>query len=103
MNLSSPWVASLNGNNLVRCALVTDLVEKKVVPSFWDAVQKSWSREELEPELAKRPIAADALWESVLAVWTVVLIEILKILWTKPVICTFFAQGFQHDYGGDHV
>jgi hypothetical protein len=75
MDFSKPWTVSLRGNHLVPCDLVKHLIEKNAQPPFWEPAQEAWSRDFLASELAKRPIATEALWESVLALWRLKVVE----------------------------
>ena len=67
LNLSIPWVPSSNGEVLRPFDRLTEVVESKCTPI--PSADKPWLRKTHEEVLSKFPNAAEALWETVLALW----------------------------------
>lgn len=67
LNLSIPWVPSSNGEVLHPFDRLTEVIESKCTPI--PSADKPWLRKAHEEVLSKFPNAAEALWETVLALW----------------------------------
>ncbi|KAF9642805.1 hypothetical protein BDM02DRAFT_3132849 [Thelephora ganbajun] len=75
VNLATPWVPSLNGNTLPPCSLIASVVEEGTKPSYFDMLQRPWSRKALQNDLDKMPTASEVIWECVLSIWRLKLVE----------------------------
>ena len=65
MDLSTPWVPSLKGEECALCDSYQALAEAR--PN--SITHTPWAEKTLRAELIKTPEARSALWESVLALW----------------------------------
>ncbi|KAF9643507.1 hypothetical protein BDM02DRAFT_3191535, partial [Thelephora ganbajun] len=75
VDLATPWVPSLNGNALPPCLLIAGVVKEGTKPSYFDTLQRPWSRKALQNDLDKTPSASEAIWECVLSIWRLKLVE----------------------------
>ncbi|KAF9648774.1 hypothetical protein BDM02DRAFT_3128859 [Thelephora ganbajun] len=75
MDLSTPWVPSLNGKYLAPCSLIAELVENNATPLSFKWEHRAWSKRALKSDLNKYPEAVSALWESILAIWRLQVFE----------------------------
>lgn len=73
MDISTPWTPSYEGKPCKPCAWYASVVEENIHPN---CIQHAdWAQKNLEPQLGKRPLARDALWEGILALWRLSLQE----------------------------
>jgi hypothetical protein len=61
------WTPSYRDRTCAKYGPYEDEVEEGTQPKF--RVEPTWARKALADELAKTPAAAEALWESILALW----------------------------------
>lgn len=71
--LSTPWTPTLNGQLCPSYVPYTEVVAEKAEPNFMEDVD--WARRNLDAELERTPDDAEALWEGVLALWRLKLVE----------------------------
>jgi len=67
IDLATPWVAALNGNNLAPYARLEALAAAKDAPN--GSTHPSWSWATNSPVLKSVPAGKEALWESVVALY----------------------------------
>jgi hypothetical protein len=69
----TPWIPVYEKKAIPLFKPYSDLVDEDEKPSFRN--EPSWSRRGLEEELGEVPEASDALWESVLALWRLKVVQ----------------------------
>lgn len=71
--LLTPWIPTLNKEVCASYPPYDEIVNEGAEPNSIE--NPHWARRNLEPELEKVPDGADALWEVVLALWRLKLLE----------------------------
>ena len=67
MDLSAPWIPSIDGKACAPCALYDGVVMEDTRPNARE--HSDWAQENLESRLGKTPAFREALWEGILALW----------------------------------
>ena len=73
MNLSSPWTPTLNGIILPSLGRYQVVVDEDAKP--YSRTAPGWDEKSIKTLIANIPQAGDALWETVLALWRLKLVE----------------------------
>jgi len=90
IDLSVPWVATLNGNSLSPFGAYNDLVTDNETPSA--ALMPNWSKKAHAADLEAVPEGAKALWDSVLALYRLSILPDRGRTWEDHV-CAWLVRG----------
>ena len=69
MSFDTPWVPSLNGNNVRPCEAISELVEDDIKPNPDNDVDRPWSARAIRENPEVPPMARKAMIECALSLW----------------------------------